>query len=482
MSGSATVAARIPDRACSRVTSSRNRHQSIAARLMLFIMLTLAKSGMPISAQAQTSTGNQDLWQRDTLTGDWGGLRTRLVNDGFTFALQQQSELWANITGGLSRGGAADGLLTASLTVDLDKAVGWKGGNLFVSGFQIQGVGPSPLRVGALQQVSSIEATASTKLDDLWFEQQVSDGKFSLRFGQEGTDDELMLSQNAALYLNSSFGFPPLMTLDLPSGGPDYPLATPFVRARYRANDEITLIGAIYNGDPAPPGPGDPQLRDRHGTAFRLDDHTLSFAELGYAPSFLARLDMPATYKLGAWVATGPFADPLHDTAGLSLANPASTGLPLQHATNHAFYAVVDQMLWKKPKTDAQGISVFLQVMVAPDDRNLSDLFLAGGTNWKGPFPARPDDTIGLAVTYVGIGADARHFSKDLILYTGTGALYSPGETVIEATYRAQLAPWLFMQPDVQFVVNPGAGIPTPQNATPLKNDLIFGARVTVNF
>ncbi len=464
------------------MSASRAASAGRSAVVPALVVLALATCYGPTSISAETSTDNQDLWQRDTLTGDWDGLRTRLVNAGVTFALQQQSELWGNVTGGLSRGGAADGLLTASLAIDLDKAVGWKGGSLFASGFQIQGVGPTPLRVGALQLVSSIEATASTKLYDLWFEQQMFGGKFALRFGQEGANDELMRSQNAVLYLNSSFGFPPLMELDLPSGGPNYPLATPFVRAQYQPSDEITLIGAVYNGDPAPPGSGDPQLRDRHGTAFRLNDHTLSIAELWYSPSVLASLGMPATYKLGAWVATGPFADPLHDTAGLSLADPASTGIPLLHATNHAVYAVADQRVWKKPDTDTQGISIFLQAMIAPEDRNLSNLFIAGGVNSKGPIPGRPKDAAGLALTYAGIGAGARHFSSDLIFHTGTGTLYRRGETVIEATYRARLAPWLYAQPDVQFVVNPGAGIPTAQSAVPLKNDLIFGVRMTVNW
>lgn len=110
---------------------------------MVLLMLTLAMSGEPIAALAQSAPDSQDLWQRGTLTGDWGGLRSRLVNDGFTFALQQQSELWVNTLGGLSRGGAADGLLTLSLSVDLDKASGWEGGSLFASGFQIEGVGPT---------------------------------------------------------------------------------------------------------------------------------------------------------------------------------------------------------------------------------------------------------------------------------------------------------------------------------------------------
>jgi len=166
---------------------------------VLTLLAAMVMRGATLPAWAQTATEAPDLWHRETLTGDCGGLPTGLGNKGFTFALQQQSEVWGNALGGLSRGGAADGLLTLGLSVDLGKAVGWKDGRLCANGYQIEGVGPTPLRVGALQLVSSIEATQSTKLYDLWFEQRMFDGRFSLRFGQEGANDELKLSDNAAL-------------------------------------------------------------------------------------------------------------------------------------------------------------------------------------------------------------------------------------------------------------------------------------------
>ena len=373
-------------------------------------------------------------------------------------------------------------LSTASLAIDLDKAVGWQGASFFADGFVIEGIGPTARLVGALQLVSGIEATPSVKLYDLWLEQQLFGRSLSLRLGQEGASDEMMLSRYASLFLNSSFGYPALPALDLPSGGPNYPLATPFVRAQFQATRDITLVGAIYTDDPAPPGSGDPQLRDRHGTAFRLDDHTLSFAELWYSPSLLARLDLPATYKFGMWIATGPFADQLTGTDGLSLANPASNGSPLQHASDYAIYAIVDQMVWKKPNTEAQGIGLFAQIMHAPQDRNPSDLFIEGGLNWKGAIPGRSHDAAGLAVTYAGIGGAKRRYGEDLVFYDGSGAPFSPGETIIEATYRARLTPWFKVQPDVQFVINPGAGIPTAQSRQPLKDAVVLGVRVTVNF
>jgi len=35
-------------------------------------------------------------------------------------------------------------------------------------------------------------------------------------------------------------------------------------------------------------------------------------------------------------------------------------------------------MLWHKPNTEAQGIAYFLEVMHAPQNRNLSDWFIEG--------------------------------------------------------------------------------------------------------
>jgi porin len=445
-------------------------------------LLTIAAIAIADPAPAETPPAAADLWQRDAVTGDWGGLRTRLGDAGVTLSIQEQSEGWANLAGGLKQGAAYVGLFTVGLAVDLEKAVGWSGASFLVNGFQVHGLGPTPLLVGSLQAISGIEATPGAKLYDLWLEQQLWGGKLALRFGQEGANDEFMLAQSALLFINSSFGFPPSLALDLPSGGPNYPLATPFARVKYQPSDEFTLMAAIYNGDPAPPGTGDPQLRDRYGTAFRLNDHSISFAELWYAPSGLAARGLPGTYKFGAWYNTGRFPDQLHDTLGLSLADPASTGLPRQHAGDWGAYAVIDQMVWKKPGAEGQGVSLFLQLMGTPADRNPSDLSIAGGVAVKGTFPGRADDQAGLAVTFVGIGASARRLADDVIRFTGTGFAVARGETIIEATYQASLAPWLKLQPDVQYVINPGAGIPTDKSPLPLKNDWIVGLRATVNF
>jgi porin len=442
---------------------------------------------IPDAARAQISRagawdGPGDVCSADTLLGDWGGVRSQLANYGIGFGLQEQTEVWGNLVGGIKRGATYDGLTTANLCIDLDKAMQWPGAKIFTYGFQIWGPGPTHDYVGSLQLISSIEATPSTKLYDLWFEQDLFDGKVSFRFGQGGVDSQgFMAAPYDTVYLNSSFTLPPLIALNLPSGGPGYPLASPMALLMLNPTNEISLMSAVFTEDPAPPGPpGDPQERDLHGTAFRLNDHTLSITELSYSPAFLG--DLAGVYKLGMWYASGQFTDQRRAINGLLLANPASNGIPLTHAGDYAFYAIANQMLWHKPKTEGQGIGVFLQVMHGPQDRNINDLWIEAGVNWKGPLPNRSHDEAGIALTYAGIGSYARQYSRDVVYYSGVGSPYAQGEPIIEATYRARLTPWFKVQPDLQYVINTGAGIPTLQAPTPLKNALVIGMRATVNF
>src|SRR5262249_10707691 len=49
-----------------------------------------------------------------------------LADSGIKLELQEQSEVWANLVGGGKRGTSYNGLTTATLDVDLEKAVGWQ--------------------------------------------------------------------------------------------------------------------------------------------------------------------------------------------------------------------------------------------------------------------------------------------------------------------------------------------------------------------
>lgn len=200
---------------------------------------------------------DSDLWTREHLTGDWRGVRTSLEERGVTLTLKHEAETWSSGFGGLQTGTIYNGLTTASLTVDLDKLISWRGAKLFVSGFDIQGHGPSTSLVGNLQLISNIEATPDVKLYDLWVEQELLNQALSIRLGQEGANDEMMITKYGALFLNSSFGFPGLPAADLPSGGQ----TTPWRRRSCASDTRVTRSALPALSSPTIPRRPAPETR-----------------------------------------------------------------------------------------------------------------------------------------------------------------------------------------------------------------------------
>jgi porin len=53
----------------------------------------------------------------------------------------------------------------------------------------------------------------------------------------------------------------------------------------------------------------------------------------------------------------------------------------------------------------------------------------------------------------------------------------------VEATYQYQLTPWCQLQPDFQYVFNPGGGIPNPNApGQQVKDEAVIGLRMNISF
>ena len=66
--------------------------------------------------------------------------------------------------------------------------------------------------------------------------------------------------------------------------------------------------------------------------------------------------------------------------------------------------------------------------------------------------------------------------------FTGRPGPARSDESFVEATYQYQLTPWAQLQPDLQYVFNPGAGLANPNNAASrTRNELVFGLRANLS-
>jgi porin len=123
--------------------------------------------------------------------------------------------------------------------------------------FQIHGGG---LSRGSLQNyfvVSGIEALPSTRLYEAYFEKQWGNKKVSIKVGQLAADSEFFNTKYTDVLTNASMGWPAITSLDLPSGGPSPPLAAMGARLLVNVTEQLSVLGGIFDGDQAGPGPGE---------------------------------------------------------------------------------------------------------------------------------------------------------------------------------------------------------------------------------
>lgn len=388
--------------------------------------------------------------------GDPGGVRKRLADHGVTYNLIYTNDVLSNVAGGLKRGTIDQGKLEAQITVDFDKISEWKGLTFYANGFQIHNTGRIRRDyVGGMNTIAAIEAVPTTRLSELWVEQKFLGGKASMRVGQLVADNEFFNSDTSQIFLQTDW--PTITAVNLPSGGPAYPLSTPGVRLKFDPNSNVSVLLAMFNGDPAGPGPGDEQLRNRYGLNFRVTDPPLMIGEVQFRYNREKESkNLAGTIKLGGWAHTGTFDDQRLALDGRSLADPASIGIPVKHRGDVGVYGVIDQQLYRPAGAAADGgISVFAMGSVTPSDRNLVDVFASGGIVFAGMIPGRPDDKFGASFIYARFSDSVRGFDIDQIAFTGMPQPVRDYEANLELTYVAQIIPGWTVQPDFQYVWHP---------------------------
>ncbi len=436
----------------------------------------------PTGAAADDEASSPGFLGRDTLTGDWGGLRTRLDAAGLKLSGTYTGEVLGNPSGGIRQRGIAEGLLEVDIDSDLKTLAGWDGGTFHASFFQIHGRGESANFLGNLFTVRDIEAAPSTRVWSLWLQQAFVGDSMSVRVGQMPEQEEFVVSTLGGYFVNGTFGWPIGMAANMPSGGGAYPLAMTGIRYKAALSDSVTWMVAAFDGDPAPAnGDPDPVRRNRNGLNFGFRDPLAYFNEFNYAVN--QDKDAPGlatSVKFGGWVHAGHFSDLHWDSSGRSLGSPNTNGLPRQSWNDWGIYGIVDQMLTRTPGTVDGGLGVFSRVMVAPPDINTLPYYGEIGLTQKGTFDGRDDDVAGIAFAYGAISSNLAARDRDAN-DQNTPTAVRDAEAAVELLYRAQVAPWLTLVPDAQYIFHPGAGVGLPsQPATRIPDATVLGLRAVV--
>lgn len=335
------------------------------------------------------------------------------------FGVAYTSEFWRNTSGGLVQDTAYLDNLDVTLDVDAEALWGVPDSRVFVYGLYNNGRTLSEDKSGDLQVISNIETgVEAVRLYEAWVERQIAD-RGSVRFGLYDLNSEFDVLCASGLFINSAHG----IGTDFGQTGRNGPSIFPFtslaMRFDWRWADDWRTRLAVLDGVP---GDGD----DPGATAIQLGggDGFLLAAELEWSR---------AGHRLlaGAWSYTADFEEWGSGAVAAPSRSDGNTGVYLRGET---------------ARGDNGNVRLFARLGIADQRYNVVDTFLGAGVDWVGPLPGRPEDRFGVALAWAGTSDD----------YRDSRAFADRRELALELTYRASLNERITVQPDVQYVVNPG--------------------------
>jgi porin len=328
--------------------------------------------------------------------------------------------------------------------------------------------------VGDSQGVSNIAAPNTWKLFEAWYQQNLFE-HFSLLAGLYDVTSEFdVMVSSSELFVNSSLGTGAEFGASGLNGPSTFPTTSLGIRGQAILTDSLMVRAVLADGVP-----GDPD--DAHGTHIQLskDDGLFGTMELAYylfgkgdvatgKPRRLTfrRIGRSAPLEYEAKAAIGFWG---YTTTLDHLNKVESSGEPVKRDGTYGVYGLAEYDLYHEKGDPDQELTIFGRAGMADPKVNRFSQYYGGGLAYTGLFPGRKFDQTGLGAAAAVNGKDYKRSQRR------QGQPVDNAEITLEVTHSIFVNPNLFIQPDVQYVINPGT-VPGRKNA------LVLGIRLEFNF
>lgn len=422
--------------------------------------------------------GTTDWWAGDYAFGEWWGMRPSLFNEGIDFSFTYTNNIAGNPVGGIAQGFTYTDNIAFGFELDMEKLVGWRGAKLTVSGLDRNGSSLSQDYVANQFTVQQVYGGQTVMFYGLVLRQSLFDDRVDIKVGRFASGDDFASSPLYWLYMNNGIDGNPQA---VPVNGQfsAYPWAVWAARVRAEITEEWNVLAGVY------------QVSDRtfergyHGLNWSIEptDGLMVLGQLGWTPEFFKRAvsktEGVTTTSDGKAVVGKSLSDPVemkgypgnywvggyYSTWAYPQFGAADTA-----PNAYGFYWHADQMVFQETPGSDQGLTLWSALVLSPQ-QNISKVpfQVNGGVVYKGLIPRRDQD-------YSVFGVIYGNFSADYADTVAAPGIDSPDyELVFEWGYRVQFNEFLYVQPDVQWVIQPGGRSDIP-------NALVLGAQMGVNF
>lgn len=423
-----------------------------------------------------------DLASRSFMTGDWGGKRTELAEQGILFDFSLTQILQGNAHGGKDTNNAFrySGSVDYTLRLDTARMNLWPGGLITLRGETAFGQSINS-KVGSILP-SNYDALfpvpndpGATTLSEFYITQALSEkvvlvaGKMDLTVG----DSNVFAHNERTQFLNTALRINPVLF----NAAPYTAMAAGVVLL---PTDWLTITTFVNDNDPK-----GAVTQTGFNTAF----HGRNWLSVAQEFDFKVKLfGQPGNQRFGWFWTSRDFMELGGDSRlNLPVRFAGRVGLPrailprwlrVLRLGNRAvqladmdvegedwgLYYNFDQYLYTEADDPTQGIGIFGRVGWSTGEANLFEQFYSVGVGGKGTLPSRDHDTW-------GVGYYLANFSDSI-----RNVLNVHSEQGVELYYNIQVTPWLSITPDFQIIINPGGGFQDRDVA------LVYGLRTQMSF
>jgi porin len=419
----------------------------------------------PVLAQSMSTSQLKGWLSQATLTDDWGGVRTRLENLGIEPRAEFLTESAANPIGGQAQAARYTQEINFGADLDLNRLAAISNGKVQITLTNDTGRSLSNDAIANQFRVQELfVADESFRLSELNYQQNLFSNKISLEAGWAPVGDSFAHPMVFCAFQNAVFcGHASAMTIN--SGADNFPFAQWGAHIKVRPEPEFYLATGLYQVNPN-------EAKSNGG-------FDLSFSGTGvFVPIELAWLPdwngaLPGTYKLGAYYNSSNTPDVLTDVNGRSA---GLTAAPFKTREGRwGAYLIVNQTIYRFRPQSGRSLRIGGLTGMGDPETARFGYFASGGGLLRGTFSHRDDDFLAMAVAYVRTNPRLTEFQEDRDVVKPGSVGIQTYESIVEIDYGARITPWLLLQPNLQYVLNPGGTGNIP-------NAFVLGIHTDVKF
>lgn len=392
------------------------------------------------------------------LTGDWGGLRTELLDKGYDFQLEHGGELATNIKGGYDEDHTARWTeqFVLGLKVDLQKTLGLENALFKVAiterdGRSLTNDRIADPRVGGYNSSQEVYGRGQTwRLTQLWFSKGFLDNKLDVKLGRLGLGEDFNsfpCDFQSLTFCGSQVGN------WAGSIWYNWPVSQWGGRVKYNLDPELFVQVGAYEQNPT---------NLETGNGFKLNGSgskgTVVPVELVWSPKVQG---LPGEYRVGYYYSSANANDVLEGVNGQP--QPLVGGDFRSHSSKSGYWLVAQQQITSRDGDASRGLSLFANLTLHDKDTNQVDNFIQAGMVYTGPFDARPKDAIGFGVARVHTNKDYLERAELQNQISGHTDYNDPNSIPLqhseyssEVYYGVHVTNWLTVRPNLQYVLYPG--------------------------